>query len=52
MKPFKLFILRAVILFDSTATGCQEVFDAIEKNNLDQVKALVEANPQLVMTKD
>lgn len=52
MKIHKLIILGTIILTGATATRSQEVFDALTKNKFEQVKALIEANPQLVMAKD
>jgi len=40
------------VLIISTEAISQGIFDAIEKNNLIQVKALIEDNPQLVSLKD
>ena len=52
MKTFRLFILSVFILFGSTAARCQDIFDAIEKINIEKVKALVEADPQVLTITD
>jgi len=52
MKNLRLFILSVFILNGSTAARCQDIFDALEKNNIEQVKAIIEANHQLLMAKD
>ncbi len=52
MKTFRLFILSVFILFGSTAARCQDIFDAIEKINIEKVKALVEAEPQVLTITD
>jgi ankyrin repeat protein len=52
MKILKYLMLGTLILTGSTAARSQDIFDALEKKNLEEVKALIEANPQLVMVKD
>jgi hypothetical protein len=52
MKTFRLFILSVFILFGSTAARCQDIFDAIEKINIEKVKALVGAEPQVLTITD
>jgi ankyrin repeat protein len=52
MKTLKYLVLGTLILIVSTAVRSQDIFDALEKNDLAQIKALIEANSQLVMVKD
>lgn len=52
MKQVKLLMLCTLLLIISVEAGSQDIFDAIGEGSLIQVKALIEANPQLVMVKD
>lgn len=48
----RLILISCLLLGTAIGINAQEIFDAVKANDLAKVKSLIEANSQLVLTKD
>ncbi len=48
---FKILVAMIMVIAISRALEAQEIFDAVQKNDMAKMKELIEKNPQLIITK-